>query len=86
MSDLSTIFCGVKFPNPLVLASGILGVTGDSFGHTIRAGAGGVTTKSLWLQPHKGHPNPVMVGYPEYFLNAVGLSDAGIEKAKEELG
>src|SRR6185295_7248911 len=27
-----------------------------------------------------------MVGYEHYFLNAVGLSDAGIEKAKEELG
>jgi len=86
MPELSTTFCGATFKNPLVLASGILGVTGDSFHHTIRAGAGGITTKSLWLKPHPGHPNPTMVGYSEYFLNAVGLSDAGIEKAKEELG
>jgi dihydroorotate dehydrogenase (NAD+) catalytic subunit len=83
--NLKTTFCGVSFENPLVLASGILGVTGDSFHHTVRNGAGGITTKSLWLKPHPGHPNPTMVGYPEYFLNAVGLSDAGIEKAKEEL-
>ncbi len=83
---LETHFCGIKFKNPLVLASGILGVTGDSFHHTVRAGAGGITTKSLWLEPHPGHPSPTMVGYPEYFLNAVGLSDAGVQKAKEELG
>lgn len=86
MTSLHTTFCGIDFTNPLVLASGILGVTGDSFHHTIKNGAGGITTKSLWLKPHPGHPNPTMAGYPEYFINAVGLSDAGIEKAKEELG
>ncbi len=86
MPDLSTTFCGVHFQNPLVLASGVLGVTGDSFHNTVKAGAGGITTKSIWLNPHPGHPNPTMVGYPHYFLNAVGLSDAGVEKAKEELG
>lgn len=83
---LETSFCGVDFQNPLVLASGILGVTGDSFHHTIQNGAGGITTKSLWLEAHPGHPNPTMVGYDSHFINAVGLSDAGIEKAKEELG
>lgn len=83
---LHTTFCGVHFKNPLVLASGILGVTGDSFHHTIASGAGGITTKSIWLEPHPGHKNPVMVGFPSHFINAVGLSDAGIEKAKEELG
>ncbi len=82
---LKTTFCGVHFENPLVLASGILGVTGDSFHHTVKNGAGGITTKSLWLNPHPGHKNPVMVGYETHFINAVGLSDAGIEKAKEEL-
>lgn len=84
--NLETNFCGINFRNPLVLASGILGVTGDSFHNTVAHGAGGITTKSLWLKPHPGHPNPTMAGYPEYFINAVGLSDAGIEKAKEELG
>jgi len=85
-SMLSTIFCGVSFKNPLVLASGVLGVTGESFHHTVKNGAGGITTKSIWLEPHPGHKNPVMVGYPSHFINAVGLSDAGLEKAKEELG
>ncbi|EKD63400.1 MAG: hypothetical protein ACD_51C00283G0053 [uncultured bacterium] len=79
-------FRGVKFPNPTVLASGILGVTGDSFKNVVRNGAGGVTSKSVWLERHEGHPGPVMMGTEHFYINAVGLPDGGIEKAKEELG
>ena len=86
MSKLEVDFCGVKFPNPFVLASGILGVTSASFQRTVELGAGGITTKSIWLKPHPGHPNPTMFGTEHYFMNAVGLSDAGLEKALSELG
>ena len=85
MTNLSVNFCGVKFPNPLVLASGILGVTGGSFSRTIEKGAGGITTKSIWKDHHAGHSNPTMFGNEHYMLNAVGLSDAGISKAITEL-
>lgn len=84
--DLSVTFCGVRFANPLVLASGILGVTGGSLYNVIRAGAGGVTTKSIWRERHVGHPNPTILGFPHYLLNAVGVPDAGIEKAVQEMG
>lgn len=83
---LETEFCGVKFRNPLVLASGVLGVTGASLRYVVRSGAGGVTSKSIWLSEHAGHPSPVIVANEHYMLNAVGLPDAGIEKAKIELG
>ncbi|MEK7544690.1 MAG: dihydroorotate dehydrogenase [Patescibacteria group bacterium] len=83
--DLSVEFCGVRFPNPLVLASGILGVTAASMANVVRHGAGGVTTKSLWLEAHMGHPNPVILTTEHFMINAVGVPDAGIEKAKEEL-
>ncbi len=86
MLNLSVKCCNISFPNPFVLASGILGVTGKSFEYTIEKGCGGITTKSLWKNPHPGHKNPTMFGTDEYFMNAVGLSDAGIEKAIEELG
>lgn len=79
-------FCGVKFPNPTVLASGILGVTGDSLKNVARNGAGGVTSKSVWLERHEGHSNPTMMGTEHFYINAVGLPDGGIEKAREELG
>jgi len=84
MANLSVKFCDVTFENPTVLASGILGVTASSLKNVVKNGAGGVTTKSIWLTEHIGHKNPTMFGTESYFLNAVGLSDAGIEKAKEE--
>lgn len=84
MADLSVSFCGVEFKNPTVLASGILGVTASSLKNVIRNGAGGVTTKSIWTEEHVGHKNPVMFGTEHYFMNAVGLSDAGMKKASEE--
>ncbi len=84
MANLEVDFCGVKFKNPLVLASGILGVTASSLRNVVRNGAGGVTTKSIWLEEHVGHKNPTMFGTPHYFLNAVGLSDGGFEKAEKE--
>lgn len=84
--NLETEFCGVKFKNPLVLASGILGVTGASLRRVAKNGAGGVTTKSIWLEEHKGHKSPVIIANEHYMLNAVGLPDAGIDKARAELG
>lgn len=86
MADLSVDFCGVKFSNPLVVASGVLGVTGASLKRVVDEGAGGVTSKSVWLTGHKGHANPTIVCNEHWMLNAVGLPDAGIEKAREELG
>lgn len=86
MVDLSVNFCGVKFKNPLVLASGILGITAASWRNVVRNGAGGITTKSIWLNEHQGHKNPVIVANEHYMLNAVGLPDAGVKKAHEEIG
>lgn len=86
MADLSVEFCGVKFKNPIVLASGILGVTGDSMAQVVRNGAGGVTTKSLWPYEHLGHANPTIISTEHWMLNAVGIPDGGPEKAAEEIG
>lgn len=84
--SLETQFLGVKFKNPLVVASGVLGVTGASLKYVVENGAGGVTSKSIWVEEHKGHKNPVIIANEHYMLNAVGLPDAGIGKAKVELG
>ena len=86
MTNLKVKFCGVEFKNPVVLASGILGVTAASLKNVVKHGAGGVTTKSIWMEEHKGHKNPTMMGTEHFFINAVGLSDAGIGKAKELFG
>lgn len=78
--NLGIDFCGIKFPNPTVLASGILGVTADSLRYVVRSGAGGVTTKSTNVEGRKGHPNPIIVTYEGGMMNAVGLSNPGIEE------
>ncbi len=82
---LETNFLGKNFSNPLVLASGVLGVTGASMARVIRNGAGGVTIKSLSKEPRKGHPNPTMFGTEEYFHNAVGLSNPGVHEGLDEI-
>jgi len=76
---------GVSFENPIVLASGILGVTAASMKRAVEMGCGGVTIKSLSPDPREGHPNPTMLGDKHYFLNAVGLSNPGIVNGLETI-
>lgn len=84
--NLSQTLLGVTFENPTVLASGIMGITAGSWRLIAQNGAGGITTKSLWLHEHKGHPNPTIISTEHWTLNAVGVPDAGPEKAREEIG
>ncbi|MFC1655527.1 dihydroorotate dehydrogenase [Patescibacteria group bacterium] len=85
MANLSVKFCGVEFANPTVLASGVVGVTAASWRSVVQNGAGAPTTKSVRLHEHKGHPNPTIITTEHWMMNAVGLPDAGLEKAKEEI-
>ncbi len=85
--NLSQTLLGVTFENPTVLASGILGITASTWMRVAaKGGAGAITTKSIWLHEHKGHPNPTVISTEHWTLNAVGVPDAGPEKAKEEIG
>lgn len=84
--NLSQKILGITFKNPLVLASGIWGITASSWKEVARGGAGAVTTKSLWPQEHKGNPNPTIISTEHWMLNAVGVPDAGPAKAREEIG
>lgn len=84
--NLAQTILNVTFSNPTVLASGIMGITASSWRFVAEHGAGGITTKSLWLKEHRGHPNPTIIATDHWMLNAVGVPDAGVEKAKEEIG
>lgn len=83
---LQQTLLGIKFKNPTVLASGIWGVTAGGWKCVARGGAGAITTKSLWNKEHKGHPNPTIISNECWSLNAVGIPDAGPDKAREEVG
>lgn len=82
--NTSIDFLRLRFPNPLVLCSGYLGVTASTWDNLAKKGAGGITTKSIWLKEHEGHPNPVILANEDFIINAVGVPDAGIKKAVEE--
>jgi len=83
--DLSTSICGVRLASPAMLASGILGLSGDVLARVARAGAGAVVTKSCCLRPRVGHPNPVVVDYGAGVINAVGLANPGVEAMVAEI-
>ena len=83
--DISTTLCGVRLPNPTVIASGILGLTHEVMVRVAKAGAGAVTTKSCSLNPRPGYPNPVVLDWEAGLINAVGLSNPGIEVMTEEI-
>lgn len=84
--NLSQTILGTTFENPTVLASGIMGITASSWKYVEQGGVGAITTKSLWPMEHKGNANPTIISTDHWTLNAVGVPDAGPEKAKEEIG
>jgi dihydroorotate dehydrogenase (NAD+) catalytic subunit len=83
--DLSTTLCGVHLPNPTVLASGVLGLSYEVMARVARSGAGAVTTKSCSIRPRPGHHNPTILQWEAGLINAVGLSNPGVEVMVEEI-
>ena len=79
--DLGINLCGVPLPNPLVLASGILGSEAALMVRVARSGAGAITAKSCGLEPRMGHPNPTVLDWGPGLINAVGLPNLGIDEA-----
>lgn len=82
---LKTKFLNIDFENPLVLASGIRGVSAASLQNMVKKGCGGVTLKSISLEPRAGHPNPTMAYNKHFVINAVGLSNPGVLEIKNEI-
>jgi len=85
MPNLSTTLCTVRLPNPTVLSSGILGLSHEIIVRVAQAGAGAVTTKSCSLTPRPGYPNPTVLDWGPGLINAVGLSNPGVEVMVEEI-
>ena len=77
-SSLVTKVGSINLERPVMLASGILGISLDVFNRIYRSGAGAVVTKSLSTEPWEGYPNPTIFGVKGGgWINAVGLSNPG---------
>lgn len=68
-----------------MLASGILGDTGESLLRVARSGAGAVVTKSIGREPREGNPGPSLLELEHGLLNAIGLANPGIDDYGPEM-
>ena len=76
--SLVTSIGKIQLERPVMLASGILGISLDVFNRLYRSGAGAVVSKSLSTEPWDGYPNPTIFGINGGgWINAVGLSNPG---------
>lgn len=83
--DVGVEIAGLKMRNPVMLAAGILGVTGMSLKRVAEAGAGGVVTKSIGPRPREGYRNPTLTETQCGFLNAMGLPNPGAKEFMREI-
>lgn len=79
MATLECKMFGKVLKNPIVLASGVLGMTKGSLARVCDEGCGAVTTKSLSLEARRGHEGPNVVETECGLLNAMGYPNPGID-------
>ncbi|HSB46867.1 MAG TPA: dihydroorotate dehydrogenase [Candidatus Bilamarchaeum sp.] len=84
MSSLTCRFFGKRIKNPIILASGILGMTRASLETACENGCGGAIAKSLTMEPRKGHEGPNIVETECGMLNAMGYPNPGIVTGLKE--
>ncbi|HEU4468727.1 MAG TPA: dihydroorotate dehydrogenase [Nitrososphaeraceae archaeon] len=84
--NLSVKLDKIHLRNPTMLASGILGISQSIFERLYHENIGAIVTKSISVKPMKGYPNPTVIplGGGSY-LNAVGLSNPGVDAFSREL-
>jgi dihydroorotate dehydrogenase (NAD+) catalytic subunit len=83
--EMSVKLAGISMRNPLMLASGILGETGDLLLAAHRGGAGAVVTKSIGLEPREGSKNPTIFQCEHGTINSMGLPNPGIKEFSKEM-
>ncbi|NOJ28640.1 MAG: dihydroorotate dehydrogenase [Nitrososphaeraceae archaeon] len=84
---LAVNLAGISLDNPLILASGFLGISQEIFTrlyHEFEVGA--IVSKSISLNPMEGYRGPTVVPLENFnFLNAVGLSNPGSDSFSNEI-
>lgn len=84
MVDLGQTVFGVKFKNPVLLASGTCGY-GEEYADIIDVDQlGGIVTKAVTLEPRAGNPPCRISETPAGMINSIGLANVGLEAFKRE--
>lgn len=86
MEKLSTNIAGIELKNPLIIASGILGLSQKIFDRLYKNGAAAIVTKSISVVPREGYKNPTIVQVNDSsYINAVGLANPGAIAFSKEI-
>jgi dihydropyrimidine dehydrogenase (NAD+) subunit PreA len=76
LKNQSVVFCGVKFPNPVLLSSSPVSNTAEMVGRAFDCGFGGAVYKTIAHDNVKIiHPSPRMTGYAYGSKKLVGLQN-----------
>ena len=84
LPDLSVEFCGIRFKNPVIAASGTFGY-GIEFEDIVHLDKlGGFVVKGLSREPMAGNPPPRIFETAAGMLNSIGLQNIGAKAFLEE--
>src|SRR5437867_10183883 len=84
LPDLSVEFCGIRFKNPVIAASGTFGY-GIEFEDVVALSKlGGFVTKGLSKEPMVGNPPPRLFETAAGMLNSIGLQNIGARAFVDE--
>jgi dihydroorotate dehydrogenase (NAD+) catalytic subunit len=83
-SRLATTVCGLNFQNPVLLAAGTAAYGRELNGVSDLDALGGIVTKAVSVEPRAGAPAPRVAEFEGGMINAVGLANPGVEKARSE--
>src|SRR5258706_7924123 len=78
--DLSVTIKGIKFQNPVTVASGTFGTQAEFTPYVDYEALGGIITKTITVRPRPGNPMPRICETSSGMLNAIGLQNKGIDK------
>ncbi len=71
-----------RFANPVLLAAGTCGFGEPVIDVMPPRAVGGIVTKSVTVEPRRGHPAPRVAEYAEGMLNSVGLANPGVDAVR----
>src|SRR5438105_12253210 len=77
LPDLSVEFCGIRFKNPVIAASGTFGYGIEFEDIVALEKLGGFVVKGLSREPMAGNPPPRIFETAAGMLNSIGLQNIG---------
>lgn len=84
MADLSIEIAGLRFRNPVMVASGTFGYAQEMADLVNLNRLGAVVTKTITLEPRAGNAPPRIVETHAGMLNSIGLANVGLKAFIDE--